>query len=33
MTKQKFEEALKDNRIIFGKTGNTKPQYKRFKND
>ena len=30
MTKQKFEEALKDNRIIFGKTGNTKPQYKRF---
>ena len=33
MTKQKFEEALKDNRIIFGKTGNTKPQYKRFKNE
>ena len=33
MTKQKFEEALKDNRIIFGKTGNTKPQYKRFKSE
>ncbi len=31
MTKEKFKEALKDNRIIFGKTGKSKPQYKRFK--
>jgi len=30
-TKEKFGEALRDNRIIFGKTGNSKPQYKRFK--
>ena len=30
-TKNKFEEALRDKRIIFGKTGKTKPQYKRFK--
>ena len=29
-TKEKYEEALKNNRIIFGKTGKTKPQYKRF---
>ena len=33
MTKEKLEKALKDNRIIFGKTGNTKPQYKRFKSE
>lgn len=26
----KYKEALKDNRIIFGKRGKTKPQYKRF---
>ena len=30
-TQEKFEEFLKDNRIIFGKTGKTKPQLKRFK--
>lgn len=30
-TKEKFEEFLKDNRIIFGKTGKSKPQLKRFK--
>ena len=29
-TKEKYDEAFKDNRIIFGKTGKTKPQYKRF---
>ncbi len=30
-TKKKYEDALIDNRIVFGKTGNSKPQYKRFK--
>lgn len=29
-TKEKYEEALLDNRILFGKTGKSKPQYKRF---
>jgi adenine-specific DNA-methyltransferase len=29
-TKEKYEEALKSNRIIFGKTGKARPQYKRF---
>ncbi len=29
--KEKFDEVLADNRIIFGKTGKAKPQYKRFK--
>ena len=29
-SKEKFEEAFKDNRIVFGKTGKSKPQYKRF---
>jgi len=33
MTQEKFEEALKNNRIIFGKTGKTKPQFKRFKSE
>mgnify|MGYP001617024821 FL=1 len=32
-TKEKFEEALKDKRIIFGRTGQSKPQYKRFKSE
>jgi adenine specific DNA methylase Mod len=32
-SQQKFIEALKDNRIIFGKTGKSKPQYKRFKSE
>ena len=32
-TKEKFEEALKDARIVFGKTGKSKPQYKRFKSE
>ena len=29
-TKENFLEALDDNRIVFGKTGKSKPQYKRF---
>jgi adenine-specific DNA-methyltransferase len=29
-SKEKYEDALKDNRIIFGKTGTSRPQYKRF---
>ena len=29
-TKEKYDEAFKTNRIIFGKTGKTKPQYKRY---
>lgn len=29
-TEEKYEEALKDNRIVFGKYGKSKPQYKRF---
>ena len=29
-TPEKYEEALKDGRIVFGKTGNSKPQLKRF---
>ena len=33
MSKEKYEHALKDNRIIFGKSGKTKPQYKRFKSE
>ena len=33
MSKEKYEYALKDNRIIFGKSGKTKPQYKRFKSE
>lgn len=32
-TKQKYEEAVKDNRILFGRTGRSKPQYKRFKSE
>jgi adenine-specific DNA-methyltransferase len=32
-TQQKFEDAFKDNRIVFGKTGKSKPQFKRFKSD
>ncbi len=31
MSEEKFYEALKDNRIIFGKNGTSRPQYKRFK--
>ena len=31
MSQEKFNEALADNRIVFGKTGKSKPQYKRFK--
>ncbi len=31
MTEEKFEEALKDNRIVFGKAGKSKPQLKRLK--
>ena len=27
---EKYESALKDNRIVFGKLGKTKPQFKRF---
>ena len=29
-TKSEYEAYLKDNRIVFGKTGNSKPQLKRF---
>ena len=29
-TPERFADALKDGRIVFGKSGNTKPQYKRF---
>lgn len=29
-TKEKYDEAFRTNRIIFGKTGKTKPQYKRY---
>ncbi|MDD9801786.1 MAG: site-specific DNA-methyltransferase [Deltaproteobacteria bacterium] len=29
-SQDKYEEALADNRIVFGKRGTTKPQYKRF---
>lgn len=29
-SKEKFEEALKNKRIIFGKNGKARPQYKRF---
>jgi adenine specific DNA methylase Mod len=32
-TKEKFEEAIRDNRIVFGKTGKSKPQYKRFESE
>lgn len=32
-TKEKYEQALKDNRILFGKTGKSRPQFKRFKNE
>jgi len=32
-TKEKFEEAMKTSRIIFGKTGKSKPQYKRFQSE
>jgi len=32
-TKEKYEQALKDNRIVFGKTGKSKPQFKRFKSE
>ena len=29
-SKDRFEDALNDNRIVFGKSGNARPQYKRF---
>ena len=29
-SREKFDEALLDNRIMFGKTGTARPQYKRF---
>ncbi|HNC86492.1 MAG TPA: site-specific DNA-methyltransferase [Agitococcus sp.] len=29
-TQDKYNQALSDNRIVFGKTGQSKPQYKRF---
>ena len=29
-TRERFDNALHDNRIVFGKSGNTRPQYKRF---
>ena len=30
ITEDKYKEALKDNRIVFGRRGTSKPQYKRF---
>ena len=33
MSKEKYEAALNDNRIVFGKTGKTKPQCKRFESE
>lgn len=32
-TEEKYNIALKENRIVFGKTGNSKPQYKRYKDE
>lgn len=32
-SKDKYEEALKEGRIVFGKNGKSKPQYKRFKSE
>ena len=32
-THEKFQQALADNRILFGKKGTSKPQYKRFKTE
>lgn len=32
-TKEKYEEAVKQGRIVFGKTGKSKPQYKRYKSE
>ena len=29
-SKEKYEEAFRDNRILFGKTGKSRPQFKRF---
>ena len=29
-SKERFEEAMNDNRIVFGRTGRARPQYKRF---
>ena len=29
-TRERFDNALHDNRIVFGKSGNARPQYKRF---
>ena len=29
-TEQRFNEALENNRIVFGRSGNARPQYKRF---
>ena len=29
-SKERFEDALNDNRIVFGRSGNARPQYKRF---
>ena len=29
-SKDRFDEAINDNRIIFGRSGNARPQYKRF---
>ncbi len=32
-TEDKFKTAIKENRIVFGKSGKSKPQYKRFKTE
>ncbi len=33
MSEEKYKQALTGNRIVFGKSGKTKPQYKRFKSE
>jgi len=32
-SKEKYDEAFAENRIIFGKSGNSRPQYKRFQSE
>ncbi|MFZ2804480.1 MAG: site-specific DNA-methyltransferase [Patescibacteria group bacterium] len=32
-SKEKYEEAVKDGRILFGKTGKSRPQFKRYKSE
>ena len=32
-SKERFDDAMNDNRIVFGRSGNARPQYKRFLNE